>query len=147
MQQEHKLEGALRASTGGDDTNLADIISTFGDHIHNAYGEGGGFYSLSVGIGIVALRETNPYTAVPGIAPEDWDNTMHRAEGLRSKPNLKTVEAISGTALLEIAQVNDGYVDGYQRAFSIPNLSYYLGFTGLGAMHAHDLMHFASVRQ
>lgn len=142
-----RLIPALEELTRKEGKEFVDILLNIGSEIQGAYGDGGGFYGLALGIGITALREANPHKLVPGIVVEDWEQTIDREKELSKRPDIKTIEALSGIALLEISDVNFGYVDGYQISHDRPNLTPYLGFSGLATMHAHDLMHFASLRK
>jgi hypothetical protein len=71
---------------------------------------------------------------------------MDREQELRDRPAVKTLEGLAGLGLLEVHQVNPGYVDGYEKVMDVPAGAANLGYTGLGALHAHDLLHFASQR-
>jgi hypothetical protein len=145
IQQMNDLKHALRTVTTNEESDLTDVIFGFGDHLHETYGHGGGFFILAAGIGIAALRTTNPINLVPSIQPEDWDSMMARQQELQERPGIRTVESIAGIGLLEVRNVNSGYVDGYQETFDTPRLSPFLGLTGLGALVAHDLVHYASM--
>ncbi|HSW37222.1 MAG TPA: hypothetical protein VLG37_02530 [Candidatus Saccharimonadales bacterium] len=145
LQHEQGLTEALRRSAGDYDL-LSEAIVTYGEVLQELYREGGGLYGLALGAGLTALRAVNPTPDTPLIKPRDWETTIDRERELTRRPRLGTVEAISGVGLLELMGVNPGYVDGYQTTFDRPRLNHLRGFSGLGVLHAHDLMHFASAR-
>lgn len=146
LQGVYGLRGTLRSITKKEMSTLSDCIYTFGNHLTDVYGEGGGFYGSAFVVGIAALRQVNPQPDVPAVEAEDWDSMMGREAELRERVGSKTLEAIGGVGLLEIREVNNTYVEGYQAVMNTPNLSPYLGFTGLATLHAHDILHFASIR-
>ena len=143
----HSLENTLRELTAEEDPTLAQHILSSGIIIESVYGEGGGYFSLSFGVGIAALREVNPIGVVPRIDVDvDWDLMVARQAELQQRPGITTLEEQAGIGLLEVSSVNDGYIEGYRTVYDSSRLLPFLGFTGIGALNAHDLMHFASVR-
>jgi len=60
---------------------------------------------------------------------------------------IRTIEEEALTGLDEIIEANEGYVGGFDLAFGDPALADTLGFSALGALCAHDLVHFASIRE
>lgn len=149
LKLDNDLEGTIKALTSDEDPTLAGHILMQGDMIHEAYRDGGALYALAFGVGIAALRKTNPLPRIPAIdTAEDWDRLVERDKELRARPGFSTLEEEAGIGLLEVRAVNNDYVDGYQEAFyTTPWMIQRLGFTSLGALNAHDLMHFASTRQ
>ena len=145
-QREFGLEGALRLITEGEEPELTDVIMGNSDNIHSAY-SGGGYYGFYLGMCLHILRRANPLPETPRIEPQDWDSVMSREKELRERLGVNTLEALGGMGLLEIRDVNDGYVEGYSFTVDSLRLTPFLGLTGLGALHAHDLIHFASVRE
>jgi hypothetical protein len=146
IKMRHTVEDMLRLVLPEENPELSLTISETSLHLMEVYGEGGGHFCNGIAASISALRKTNPLSIVPSIEPEDWDRTAEREAELRSRPAITTLEGACGIGLLEVRDVNPTYVDGYQEIFGLPALTPYLGFTGLGALMAHDLMHFASQR-
>ncbi len=141
------LAGLLKVVTKKEEPALANQVLLFSNHLQEKYNNGGGFYALSFCVGLTALRSVNPTSEIPSVKPSDWDNMMAREADLRVRPNVKTLEQIGGLGLLEIQDVNSGYVEGYQQLYvDNPNMTPYTGFTGLATLHAHDILHFASQR-
>jgi len=145
LQIDKKLGGMLR-SIATDYPELPDSIHKYSYVLQCRYRHGGGLYSLAAAAGISALREVNPIPEVPLLSPKDWEKTVERTNRLGERPGVDLLESLSGIALLEIYGCNPGYIDGYQETMDKPGLTRFLGFSGLGTVHAHDLMHFASIR-
>lgn len=136
------MRTALRLALGQEDPELANIVEGYAVLLHTCHGNGGGMYSLAVAASINALRIHNP--TIRPITALDWDHAQARESELYSRPSIETVEQLSGIGLLEIRDVNSGYVDGFQTSFQRPGFLAVIGITGLAALHSHDLMHFAS---
>ena len=147
IKSRHTVEEALRIVLTDEDPAIVPTISETSLHLMEVYSEGGGHFCNAIGSSISALRLTNPLSRAPGINLEDWSRVAEREAALRDRPAITTLEGACGIGLLEVRGVNPTYVDGYQDIFGSPALTPYLGFTGLGALMAHDLMHFASQRR
>ncbi len=141
----NKLNGiaaALRIALKHEDPALAKAIEASGANLHESYGNGEGMYMLAAATGIKALRSANP--DIPIISGGAWDEAIAREDELRTRPAVTTIEMLSGLGLSEVRNVNPGYVDGYETGFQRPGFMEVSGIIGLAALHAHDLMHFAS---
>ncbi|MCA9332738.1 hypothetical protein KDA00_02590 [Candidatus Saccharibacteria bacterium] len=144
----NKLNGiykALGIALKQEDPALAKAIEASAANLHQTYNDGGGMYMLAAATGLKLLRAENP--DVPPIGQFAWEKTMEREGELRTRPAITTVEMLSGLGLAEVRDVNTGYVDGYEEGFQRPGFMAVSGIIGLGALHAHDLMHFASQGQ
>jgi len=140
------LTETMEMTLSEESPSLIDYIRAYGRKLQEAYAIGSGFYALSAAVGITALREANSLDEVPPIQPDDWRQMTAREAELHGRPGIATLEEVAGIGMLEIRGVNTGYVDGYEAAYGDPTLRRFLGFTGLGNLNAHDLMHFASLR-
>jgi hypothetical protein len=142
------FEKAVEREIQKEHPDICRLVLMTSGKISEAYGGGGGYYTLAFCVGLAALRFVNPETVVPQATPTDWDAMIDRERSLRARPSVTTLEQIGGIGLLEIQDVNLGYAEGYQRlCVDNPNMTPFAGFTGLATLHAHDLLHFASQRQ
>lgn len=135
---EQLLLGSLEREHGG----LTRQLMTKASNIHEAYGDGGGMYLLVVATSIAALRLRN--STVQAIGPAAWEMTMGRGEDSVASPDPRTHELSGEQGLLAVKEVNPGYVEGYEAVFHRPGFMAVRSLVDLAAVHAHDLMHFAS---
>lgn len=147
LRTNRSADSALRLVSRDEDPALAKQIILFGKNVQKAYGEGGSYYQTAFTIGWAGLRRLHQVAEVPAVGAQDWGQLMDREAELRDRPDIATLEGLSGIGLLEVRTVNPGYVDGYEEVMSSPVVTPYLGYTALGTLHAHDLMHFASQRK
>ncbi len=138
----NSMTTALKIALKHEDPKLARVIEGEALNLHRTYGDGGGMYMLTSATSIKALRSNNP--DIPQITPDDWDKVVDREQKLTIRPVNATLELIGGIGLAEVRDVNPGYVDGFQASFQIPSFMAASGVISLAALHAHDLMHFAS---
>lgn len=143
----HPLNDTLTLLLGNEDPVIIDHVLTQGYMIQDAYENGGAHYSLALGIGISVLRKVNPLEIVPAVNLRDWGSMRDREVELRSRFTIRTIEDEVQTGLDEISGANEGYVEGFDLAYGDPALADTLGLSGLGALCAHDLVHFASIRE
>ena len=127
------------------DLDLVGNLMRQGDHMFEVYGEGGAMYSTGATVGLAALRSANPDVVTED---EDWNKNGFREVGIQRAHAARTVEEVALFGLDGVRQLNEPYVEGYERAYVQPGEgSRLIGFIGLGMLHAHDAMHFASQRQ
>lgn len=144
--EEYDVTKAISIATKRDDAGMVETITAQALHFNQVYDHGSGFYILGIGASLTALRPDRANKEKYRISSGVWEKLREREQELQARPEIHTLEQIGGIGLLEITAVNAGYVDGYQDAFDKPGLTPFLGFTGLGALHAHDLVHFASTQ-
>lgn len=135
----------VRGALIHEDPALAEVVSGYAHLLHEAYGDGGGMYMLTMAASLKALRSRN--RDVAPISEGEWHKATEREFELRGRPSVGTVEMVSGLGLAEVRSVNAGYTDGYEICFQRPGFMSVIGFTGLAALHSHDLMHFASLNE
>lgn len=140
------LSDTMHMAMGEEDKTLAPHVLKFSEYLGEEYGGGGAYYAMAFGIGMSALRETNPIGTIPAASPDDWKTMSERDERLRMRSGLTTLESVTELGLLGMRGVNPGYVEGYRQTMSTAALLPYSGLTGLATMHVHDLLHFASQR-
>lgn len=139
--EEYELVGAHRQITGASALEVAEDVLSYSRQLPEASERGEPQYLRALNVGIMALRAVSPVS----LQPRDWTLVIsYDLERQLMNPGISLAEFIT-LAFAEIACVNQGYVRGHYEAFSAEDMADAAVLSGLGAIHAHDLIHFGTV--
>lgn len=141
------LESMVEKLVQHEDAFLKEHVLGYGKHLAESFrkSEAETYYSIAFGVGFCALRASNPQPAVPRIQENDWIRTIEHEKQLGHE--VRSFSELAFKGLQEINTVNKNlYLAFRQWGESNNTPEAMMPYTMLGTIHAHDVLHFASLR-